>query len=107
MVIICFQCKILLDDLYYAALKDCYFRTKLEMVKYKQSDLHLALNEIKSKTKGSVTAIAKKYNIPRRTIYVYLNKKTCDPILQTAGRPTVLTKEEEDYLVHGKFLDDT
>ena len=68
------------------------------MPKWKQEQLEAALNEIESgKGKESIYKLAKKYGIPSSTLYDHARKKVSK---SGAGRPTVLTRAEEEELVY-------
>ena len=68
------------------------------MPKWEKEQPEKALEEIKSrKGKSSIHAAAQKYGIPVTTLHNHLRKTTTTV---GAGRPTVLTSEEEREIVY-------
>lgn len=64
--------------------------------KYSQQDLRDALNLVKDK-ELSVAEASKRFNIPRATMYSRISGSRSD---NPRGRRTILTKDEEMFLVH-------
>jgi transposase-like protein len=62
--------------------------------KYSDRDLQLAIRAVES-NKMKISAAAKRYNIPKTTLYDRLSGKS----KATLGRPTELTPEEEQIIV--------
>ena len=69
-----------------------------KMPKWRQEQLEAALEEIKTgRGKQSNHSIAKKYGIPSSTLYDHTKKAVSK---SGVGRPTVLTRTEEEELVY-------
>jgi transposase-like protein len=68
------------------------------MPKRNAGQLEAALNEVKkSERKISVREIAKKYGIPSSTLHNHVKQNVSQSI---AGKPTILTQDEEQEVVY-------
>lgn len=69
---------------------------KVKRKKWNDQDMLSAMNEVKE-GKGTVSSVARKYQVPRRTLEDRIKGRVEHG--KSPGPSTVLTKEEEDALV--------
>ena len=70
----------------------------LKIPKWKAEQLEAALKEVrKSEEKISVREIAKKYSVPSSMLHKHAKKNVSKSI---AGKPTILTRDEEQEIVY-------